>query len=245
LRSLNLLPVYRISEGAENLSINYTTFSACKDIFQKNGIVIIFTEGKCINEWHLRPLKKGTARLSVSCWKENIPLKVLPVGINYSSFRRFGKNMFINFGEMIEKKNTDLSQPEGTLYQAFNDLLEKQLKQLVFEINKKDLKKQKELLEIRPAAIKKVLLLFPALIGWVTHWPIYFPIRKFTFKKTNHNDHYDSVLTGIFLFAYPAYLLLLTMILFFIIHSWYVFLLLILLPFTAWSYIQLKPQLDK
>ncbi|MBK5271365.1 MAG: 1-acyl-sn-glycerol-3-phosphate acyltransferase, partial [Bacteroidia bacterium] len=105
LVSLNLLPVYRTSEGAENLSENYKTFDACLTIFRKGGIVQIFSEGKCINEWKLRVLKKGTARLAIASWDENIPLRVLPVGINYSSFRRFGKNVFINFGETIEKKD--------------------------------------------------------------------------------------------------------------------------------------------
>ena len=245
LRSLNLLPVYRISEGAHNLSINYSTFEVCREIFQKNGIVIIFSEGKCVNEWRLRPLKKGTARLAVSCWKENIPLKILPVGINYSSFRRFGKNMFINFGEIMEKDEVDISQPDGVLYQSFNNLLEEQLKQLVFEIDKKDKKKQQKILEHKLAPIKKVLLLIPAIIGFLSHWPVYLPVKRFTFKRTNHNDHYDSVLTGILLFSYPLYILLLTLLLFYFIQSWYVLLLFLILPFTAWSYTQLKPQLDK
>ena len=35
LTSLNMLPVYRISEGAENLDNNYSTFDECQDIFQK------------------------------------------------------------------------------------------------------------------------------------------------------------------------------------------------------------------
>ena len=74
LTALKLLPVYRTSEGVENLITNYDTFENCKDIFRKKGIVIIFSEGKCINEWHLRPLKKGTARLALSSWSENIPL---------------------------------------------------------------------------------------------------------------------------------------------------------------------------
>src|SRR5690606_551874 len=87
LPSLKILPVYRVSEGVENLSSNYDTFSACKEIFKKNGIILIFSEGRCINEWKLRPLKKGTARLALNSWDNNIPLKVLPVGINYSSFR--------------------------------------------------------------------------------------------------------------------------------------------------------------
>lgn len=245
LGSLNLLPVYRTSEGAANLPINYDTFENCRDIFRKNGIVIIFSEGKCINEWQLRPLKKGTARLTVASWTENIPLRVLPVGINYSSFRRFGKNMFINFGDMITMNDIDMSQPDGSLYQSFNTLLEQQLKQLVFQIDKKDKEKQQALLQKKPSRLKRIFLLLPAFIGFITHWPVYMPVRNFTLKRTRHNDHYDSVMTGILLFAYPAYLLLLTWIFFMLSGSWYVFMLWLLLPFTAWSYVQLKPQLDK
>jgi len=245
LSSLNLLPVYRTSEGAENLTSNYDTFDNCKDIFRKNGIIIIFSEGKCINEWHLRPLKKGTARLAITSWAENIPLRVIPVGINYSSFRRFGKNMFINVGEMIEKKDINLAQPDGVVYQSFNSLLEKQLKQLVFEIDKKDKEKQQALLLQYPSVLKKILLLLPGLIGFLMHWPVYLPVRSFTLKRTRHDDHYDSVMMGILLFAYPLYLFLLTIILFLVLGSWYVFIVWLLLPFTAWSYMQLKPQLDK
>ena len=87
LTQVKILPVYRTSEGVENLDSNYTTFEACKNIFRNKGAVLMFSEGKCINEWHLRPLKKGTARLAISSWQEGIDVKVLPVGINYSSFR--------------------------------------------------------------------------------------------------------------------------------------------------------------
>src|SRR5690349_626968 len=108
LKALKMFPVYRTSEGVQNLGTNYETFDECKGVFRKNGIVLIFSEAKCINEWHLRPLRKGTARLSFASWEQNIPLHVLPVGINYSSFRRFSKNVFINFGEPILKTDFDL-----------------------------------------------------------------------------------------------------------------------------------------
>ncbi len=64
LRSLKMLPVYRISEGAENLEHNYTTFNDCIEIFKQKGIVLMFSEGRCVNEWHLRPLKKGDCKIS-------------------------------------------------------------------------------------------------------------------------------------------------------------------------------------
>ena len=244
LLSLKLLPVYRVSEGVENLDSNYDTFDECKNIFRQNGIILIFSEGKCINEWHLRPLKKGTARLAIASWDENIPLRVLPVGINYSSFRRFSKNLFINFGEIIEKKEVE-GNSDGIRYQLFNNLLEQQLKRLVFEIDKKDKEKQQKLLEIKSSTGKKILLAVPAFIGWAVHLPVYLPVKNFTFKRTNLNDHYDSVLTAILLFAYPLYLMLITLLVFYFSGSWLAFLLLPLLPFTAWAYIQLKPQLDK
>jgi 1-acyl-sn-glycerol-3-phosphate acyltransferase len=70
-----MFPVYRVSEGVENLNSNYETFKGCKTLFRKKGIVLIFSEGKCINEWHLRPLKKGTARLAIKQLGRNIPWK--------------------------------------------------------------------------------------------------------------------------------------------------------------------------
>ena len=133
LTALRILPVYRTSEGVENLSENYRTFADCIGIFRKNGVINIFSEGKCVNEWYLRPLKKGTARLALKAWEENIPLKVLPVGINYSSFFRFGKNIFLNFGEIIEQDHIKKMEADGHRHQFFFTILSQQLQQLVFE----------------------------------------------------------------------------------------------------------------
>jgi len=245
LTALKILPVYRTSEGVENLAENYKTFDACIDIFRKNGLVTIFSEGKCINEWRLRPLKKGTARLAFKAWEENIPLKVLPVGINYSSFHRFGKNIFLNFGNSIEKNDFNPGDPDGLQHQSFNHKLQRELGELVFEIPKNDKLLQIEKLEIAPMSAQKILLALPAFLGWLIHLPLYLPVKKFTWKRTHDNDHFDSVMTGLLLFAYPFYLILLVTVAWLIIQCWWVIFILILLPFTAWSYVQLKPQIDK
>jgi 1-acyl-sn-glycerol-3-phosphate acyltransferase len=245
LNALRILPVYRTSEGVENLGINYETFTECRKIFEKDGIVLIFSEGRCFNQWHLRPLMKGTARLAFSSWEENIPVEVLPVGINYSSFRRFGKNIIINFGEIISKDDFDIAEPDGKRYQAFNDKLQRQLQQLVFEIDKDDLVKQKLLLEKKPSFIAKVILFIPAVIGWLLHAPLYLPIKNFTIKKTSNNDHHDSILIALLLAVYPIYLLLITALAVIVTKKLYLLGLILLLPCTAWAYTQLKPQIDK
>lgn len=245
LKAVKLLPVYRTSEGTEHLQTNYKTFDACKEIFQKKGIVQIFSEGKCINERHLRPLKKGTARLALSSWENNIPLLVLPTGINYSSFRRFGKNIYINFGEIIRKEDILINKTDGKRNQEFNERLNAQLRKLVFEIDKKDISKQKAILERKPNLLLQIIFAIPGALGFILHAPLYLPVKNFVWKRCNHNDHYDAVTAAILLFFYPVYLLLLSVILFFIFRSAYVLLILFIFPFTAWCYVLLKEQLDK
>ena len=241
---LKMLPVYRPSEGVENLSENYKTFDSCIDLFKQGEIVLIFSEGICVNEWHLRPLKKGTARLAYKCQQENIPLKILPVGINYSSFKRFGKNLFVNFGTVFTANDFDRTLSDGAWNQVFNNKLEQELHPLVFEIEKKDKKKQKELLEIKPSLLTSILLVIPAAIGWLFHAPLYLPIKYWVHKKYNNTGHLDAMQIVLSLFIYPFYLLLVTFLLFFTLNSYWVFLLMIILPFTAWSYVQVKRQLD-
>ncbi|MEO5946827.1 MAG: 1-acyl-sn-glycerol-3-phosphate acyltransferase [Chitinophagaceae bacterium] len=245
LAALKILPVYRPSEGVENLSENYKTFEACIQILKKNGVITIFSEGKCINEWHLRPLKKGTARLAIKAWEENIPVTVIPVGLNYSSFTRFGKNMFINFGNPIQKENLNFDLADGLRHQEFNNLLQHQLEKLVFEIPKKDNQKQKEQFEIKSSLFKKIVLIIPAIIGYIIHLPLYLPLKKYIWKRSSNSDHYDSIMAGIIMLSYPFYLILLITIVWIATSCWWSVGLLLLLPFTAWSYIQLKPQMDK
>ena len=241
---LKMLPVYRPSEGVENLSENYKTFDSCIDLFKQGEIVLIFSEGLCENEWHLRPLKKGTARLAYKCQQENIQLKILPVGINYSSFKRFGKNLFVNFGTIFTANYFDKNLIDGAWNQVFNNKLQQELRPLVFEIEKKDKKKQKELLEINPSSLTKILLAIPASIGWIIHAPLYLPIKYWVHKKYNDTGHLDAMQIVLPLFIYPFYLLFVTFLLFITLNSYWVFLLIIILPFTAWSYVQVKGQLD-
>lgn len=243
LTSLNMLPVYRVSEGVENLENNYTTFDTCQKLFQENKIVLIFSEGRCINEWHLRPLKKGTARLAFSAWENNIPLKVLPLGINYSSFRFYGKNMFLNFGDIISQNDIHEDLAQGKAIKEFNKKLNAQLKDLVFEIEKNDTQKLKKHFYLKQSLLKKIILFIPAIIGFIINAPLYFTIHLII--KNRSEDHYDSIMAGLLFFLFPIYVLVITLIVFFITKSAYSLLLLALLPFTVWSYLQVKRQIKK
>ena len=107
LVALKCIPIYRLKEGREYLSLNDATFEHCKGILQQGGIILIFSEGLCIHQWKLRPLKKGTARIAISTWNDSqeTPLRVLPVSINYNSFNNFGKRIIVEFGTSIKKQD--------------------------------------------------------------------------------------------------------------------------------------------
>lgn len=242
LRSLKMLPVYRTSEGAQNMEHNYSTFAACKEIFKRNGIVLIFSEGRCINEWHLRPLKKGTARLAISAWEEGIAVTVLPVGINYQSFQGFGKNIHLLFGRPITKNDIDRESGFGKSVQSFNQLLLAELQPLVYEIEPQDLSKRKKIFAVDLSPAIKILLLAPAIFGYVLHAPLYYPAVFITRKTSKYNDHYDSILVAILFLAYPLYLLLICWCVYLGNFTNYWWLMLILLPFCGWSCMQLAPQ---
>ncbi|MEP6616965.1 MAG: 1-acyl-sn-glycerol-3-phosphate acyltransferase [Ginsengibacter sp.] len=238
---LNMLPVYRVSEGAENLEHNYTTFTECQDLFKKNGIVLIFSEGRCINEWHLRPLKKGTARLAISAWQNEIPLQILPLGINYSSFRFFGKNVILNFGTVISREDVSPEAGDGKNILAFNSLLEDRLRKLVIEIDPRDKEKIKRTFESDQPLLKKIILFLPSVTGLFLHFPLYYPVIKLLQRRAN--DHYDSLVVGLLFFIYPFYIVLITWIAFTITMNPMSFIIAGLLPFTAWSHLQLKRQI--
>ncbi len=239
-----MFPVYRVSEGVENLEENYKTFEQCKTIFKQNGIVLIFSEGRCINEWHLRPLKKGTARLAISSWTEGIDLEVLPVALNYSSFKKFGKNMKLFFGNMITKEQVGYKNSDGLAIRQFNDILKEQLGQFVFEIEEQDRKKLKEKFYVPQSLFKKIFLFIPAVTGLLIHLPLYYFVQWLGNSMNKEPGHYDSKIVGLLFILYPLFLLLLGSVLFLFTGNWLSFLLLPILPFTAWAYVQLKKQLD-
>ncbi|MFT3679980.1 MAG: 1-acyl-sn-glycerol-3-phosphate acyltransferase [Ferruginibacter sp.] len=242
LKALNIMPVYRITEGAANIEHNFKTFDACKEIFKKNGTVLIFCEGYCVNEWHLRPLKKGPARLLIQAWENNIPLKAMPVGINYDAFASFGKNVQLNIGEPLSKENTALADTHGKNISRIKENLTAAMQELVLEIKEDDIETRRALFNTKLPLVKKILLCIPALAGFILHFPLFFLVKKIVKKSNIHNAHFDSMMVGCLMVTYPVYLLLFAIIAYLALGGWLWMSVFVLLPFFAWSCVQLKPQ---
>lgn len=242
LSALNIFPVYRLREGSQHLAHNYTTFDLCIEIFRKNGIVLIFSEGLSVNEWKLRPLKKGTARLALRAWEEGIPLSVLPAGINYSNFGRLGKWVHLLFGKPILQKTVESKKNFGEKVNTFNGVLDNTLKELVYQFPFADEPKRKETFIIPASASHRALLFLPALIGFAMHWPFYSLLRITVGWKLRRSDHFDSILLGTAFLLYPIYLLGILAGAYALTGSKLSLLLAIALPFFARCAIRLKNQ---
>lgn len=109
LSFIGIIPIYRLLEGAENLSKNDETFDKCAKMLEENKAIMIFSEGLCIQERRLRKLKKGTARIAFGSEEKNnfdLNLMIVPVGMNYSSTPwKFRKPLYIRFGEPFALKD--------------------------------------------------------------------------------------------------------------------------------------------
>lgn len=201
LRLLNMIPVYRLSEGKENLPFNKDAFHRCREILSDNGIVLIFIEGISVNSHELQPFKKGAARVAIE--NSHLPgFRVLPLAISYSSLDRLGKQVCIRTAETIEARRLLPFAEDARNMRYFNEKLFDEISGLIdssfsHRINRSE----------------KYFLLVPATIGYVLHISFYTVIKNFVKQKTRGTIFYDSVLFGVLFVAYPLYLLLICVLL--------------------------------
>ncbi|MCX6310999.1 MAG: 1-acyl-sn-glycerol-3-phosphate acyltransferase [Bacteroidetes bacterium] len=106
---IGIIPIYRLLEGAENLSKNDEMIDRCTQVLSENKPIMIYSEGLCIQERRLRSLKKGTARIALTAEERNdfkLNLTIIPVGLNYSATPwKFRSRFHVRFGEPFAAKD--------------------------------------------------------------------------------------------------------------------------------------------
>lgn len=107
LRSLQMLPVYRIRDGWTNLSKNNPVFETCSELLHKNEGVVIFPEGSHSLKRTVRPLSKGFTRIIYETLEKypNTNLQLVPVGVNFIEAKEFGDSASVYFGEPLNAKD--------------------------------------------------------------------------------------------------------------------------------------------
>lgn len=148
LSQFKLIPIYRLQEGAENLGKNKDTFDRCHAIFRNGGAVLMFTEGLCIQEMRLRPLKKGTARIAMEYSKDGSPLTIIPTGLNYMKPMVFREDVVVSLDTPFNAADfaAEYNDNNGKGIQSFNKRLLEGLQNSVIDIRDKQNEKEIELL---------------------------------------------------------------------------------------------------
>ncbi|MFZ9718137.1 MAG: 1-acyl-sn-glycerol-3-phosphate acyltransferase [Chitinophagaceae bacterium] len=104
LKWLNGIPVYRTSEEKHRLRENLKSFQYCKEVLQKNGVILFFGEGMTVHDWNLKPMRSGLTRLldiamEDAALREN--LQIVPVAVNYSKYQCLLKAIHIDAGKPL------------------------------------------------------------------------------------------------------------------------------------------------
>lgn len=140
LMSLKMLPVYRLRDGIDEMQQNDEIFQTCVQILSNGGTLAAFPEGNHGIQYHLRPFKKGLARIAFRAetehdWKIN--LQILPCGLYYTHCQKMGERLVINFGEPFKVSDfkTDFEQNQPRALTQITRRMSDEIKSLMLHFD--------------------------------------------------------------------------------------------------------------
>jgi len=135
LKSLQMLPVYRIRDGWSNLSNNNAIFETCTNVLSKNEAVVIFPEGNHDLARRVRSLSKGFTRIVFDALEKHpqLDIKLIPVGLNFVNATQFPDSASMYFGEAISAQSF-VSDDRNESVQNLKEKMKSELSELTTNI---------------------------------------------------------------------------------------------------------------
>jgi glycerol-3-phosphate O-acyltransferase / dihydroxyacetone phosphate acyltransferase len=139
LKKLGILPMYRLQEGFSEIKKNAGSFDSFKLFLENRETILLYPEGICIQDYRIKPLKKGLAKVALDFAinsPEGSKLAIVPLGMNFYDPSKFRSSLIVYTGDAFSiepwiepyKKNPAI---------AINDLTaftEKKMRETVAEI---------------------------------------------------------------------------------------------------------------
>ncbi len=118
LRLIEALPVFRRIDAGTDQAKNQFTFENCEELLARGRCIAVFPEGISHNETKLQPIKTGTARIALGALavgKDNNELvekglKIMAVGLYYTSKTSFRSEALIRYGEIFDVEPAALDE---------------------------------------------------------------------------------------------------------------------------------------
>lgn len=143
LYSFKILPVYRIRDGFGTLKENEEIFKKTVDVLTKKKNLVVLPEGNHAGFRRLRQLKKGICRIAFqadNATGNNLPIKIIPVGLEYSHYQRYRQVLTVVFGKPIpisEYREAYKEKPETAMVQL-RDRLACEMKKIMVHIDSEE-----------------------------------------------------------------------------------------------------------
>jgi len=103
LRWLRILPIARERNGLSEVAKNLHTFQEIIDCLDNQVPFCLYAEGTHNPEREMLPVKKGIFRIAKMAQDQlGVPVRIVPVGINYEDFFRGQGRIIIRVGEPME-----------------------------------------------------------------------------------------------------------------------------------------------
>lgn len=108
LRSIKIMPAYRMRDGIQNLKKNDASFDSAVEVLLHDHFFCLMPEGGQDVYRRLRPLVKGMFRIAFAA-QEKLPegesVLIVPTGIDYGNYDRSGHHLVVSFGKPIRVSN--------------------------------------------------------------------------------------------------------------------------------------------
>ncbi|TDO04893.1 1-acyl-sn-glycerol-3-phosphate acyltransferase [Sunxiuqinia elliptica] len=142
LRFLKIMPVYRIRDGKENLGENEKIFSQAIEVLEHKKQLGLFPEAAHSGKRQMLPHKKAVPRIAFLAESKNkfkLQLQIIPVGIYYSHYWHFNRELLVNYGSPINLKDYKTQYETNALLatKQLREELNKRVEQLTINIKSK------------------------------------------------------------------------------------------------------------
>ncbi len=134
-----ILPAFRLRDGLENLERNQGVFEKCVEVLNNNMALGIMPEGNQGFAKKIRPLGKGIFRIAFAAqlkYGHEKGVKIVPIGIDYGHYDKYGEHLLINIGAPIEVSEymDDYEENQAIATNKLKDKLQRELKKLTFDL---------------------------------------------------------------------------------------------------------------
>ncbi len=136
LNSLNLIPIYRIRDGVNQLNKNKEVFERCFNLLDNQKALMIFPEGSHDKRRTVRSLSKGFSRIVFGAIERNpkLQIQIIPVGITYQDSSSYPFKVSLNYGIPILANDFYKSNLNHSDIKKIKDVISVQLKTLSVHI---------------------------------------------------------------------------------------------------------------